>query len=107
MTEIIYVLPNGERRVLSAEDGVSVMRAATDNGIPGIIGDCGGCRSCATCHVYIDPEFLPMVGEAGEFEGELLDGAACERRPNSRLSCQITVGPDIAGVIIHIPPAQL
>ena len=46
---------NGETRVIeNADEGVSLMELAKQNGVAGIMGDCGGGCACATCHVYVD-----------------------------------------------------
>jgi 2Fe-2S ferredoxin len=36
----------------------------------------------------------------------MLDGVACERRANSRLSCQIRVTPELAGLVLQLPDRQ-
>ena len=107
MTEIVFVLPTGERRAVDARNGNSVMDAAIDNNVPGILADCGGACSCATCHVYIDPPFAARVGGPGEIESEMLDGTSAPRTDNSRLACQIEISPAIDGVIVHIAPTQI
>ena len=35
-----------------------------------------------------------------------LEGVAAERRNNSRLSCQLTVSPELDGLIVTIPERQ-
>ena len=42
MPKITYRLTDGTERIVDVEDGVSVMRAALENDVPGIIGECGG-----------------------------------------------------------------
>jgi len=49
MARVTYVQPNGDREELDVPTGLSVMKAAIDNGVPGIIADCGGAVACATC----------------------------------------------------------
>jgi 2Fe-2S ferredoxin len=62
---------------------------------------------CATCHVYVEPDQLGILPPMTDEEDALLDGAAAERLPNSRLSCQIKVTPDVEGLIVHLPNRQL
>ena len=62
MPKVIYVGEAGDERAIDATLGESVMATAVKNGVPGIIGECGGNASCATCHVWVDDEFLPLVG---------------------------------------------
>lgn len=87
--------------------GDSVMEVAVREGVPGIVGQCGGSLSCASCHVYVDPEWVGRLGEVSELEDEMLDGALAERCPESRLSCQIRVEEDLAGLSMRVAPEQL
>jgi 2Fe-2S ferredoxin len=105
--KVIYVGESGQEHVVDATVGESVMAAAVKSGVPGIIGECGGNASCATCHVWVREEFLPVTGtpEAGDIEDDLLDLGVDERRPTSRLSCQIPVTPALDGLTVDIPPA--
>ena len=106
MVEVVYILASGERKTVNANVGQSVMDAALENSVRGILGECGGTCSCATCHVYVEESPVP-VGEPEGFESELLDGTASERLPNSRLSCQISLTEDMSGLVVRIPPAQV
>lgn len=65
------------------------METAVRNGVPGIVGECGGSLSCATCHVFVSSETEPLLSDMSDLEDEMLDGTAVDRRPESRLSCQI------------------
>ena len=106
MTEIVFVQYDKSRQVVSAPEGQSVMEAARDNGVPGIVADCGGSMSCATCHVYIDADWLDRVGVAGEEEQAMLE-MAINPEENSRLSCQVFVNEALDGLIIHVPKDQI
>jgi len=50
---------------------------------------CSGNAMCATCHVYVGNGWLDQLRAMAGDEDALLDGAAAERRAESRLSCQI------------------
>lgn len=106
MTVIHYILRDGTDRAVDAKDGASLMENAIMNNVRGIEAECGGCCSCATCHVYVDEKFAALLPAPDEMENELLDGVAAERKPTSRLSCQISVGPELDGLVVHIPEAQ-
>ena len=106
MPKVIYIGENGDERAVDAIVGESVMAAAVKNGVPGIIGECGGNASCATCHVYVRDEFLPLVGEPNDTEDDLLDLGVGDRRPGSRLSCQITCTLELDGLTVDIPAEQ-
>jgi 2Fe-2S ferredoxin len=66
---------------------------------------CGGQCVCATCHVHVAPEWMAAVGEATGVEQELLD-CSLERRPNSRLSCQILITEALDGLRFTVAPAE-
>ena len=107
MASITYVHPDGERQVVQVRPGLSVMQAAIDQGIDGIVAECGGNAMCATCHVYIDPEWAARVPPITSDEDDMLDSTSSERKPNSRLSCQMRVTPELDGLVVHLPPTQI
>jgi len=106
MTKITFCRANGETDVIDADDGDSVMFTAVQRGVEGITGECGGVLSCATCHVFVAPNWLEKVGRPSEDEEDMLEATAVERRPTSRLSCQIKMSPELDGLIVEIPPEQ-
>lgn len=106
MPQITYIEPSGRPVTLAVPDGWSLMHAATSNGVDGIVGECGGAASCATCHCYVDPERLAELPEPTEMELEMLEGTTAERRPNSRLSCQLKASPALDGLVLTLPDAQ-
>ena len=62
---------------------------------------------CATCHVYVDESWLGRLPAMGSEENALLDGAAAERRPTSRLSWQIKLTPELDGLVLRLPDRQV
>lgn len=106
MPKVVFVTHDGTQTIVDATAGDSVMTAATQNGVAGIVAECGGNASCATCHVWVRDEFLPRLGEPDDMEEDLLDLAVTERRPGSRLSCQIAVTEELDGLIVDIPSVQ-
>ena len=106
MTLIHYVAADGSRQSLDLEDGMSIMQGAVANGVFGIVGECGGNAMCATCHVFVDENDLDRLEPMDDLEDEMLEETAISRRPNSRLSCQIRVGPDLDGLTVHMPERQ-
>lgn len=107
MTKITFVSVGGARVTVSATGGSSVMQTALDNGIDGITAECGGAMACATCHVYVDDVDSDRVPPAAEHEADMLEFAACEVKPTSRLSCQIKITPDLDGLVVHLPESQV
>jgi 2Fe-2S ferredoxin len=106
MPIVTYILRDGERREVEVSAGTSVMEAAIHNNLRGIDAECGGCLSCATCHVYVDTSSTAELPSPDESEMELLDGVAAERRPESRLSCQLVMTPATSGLVVQIPQKQ-
>jgi len=103
---VIFETHEGKRIPVQAVIGASLMQAAIQHNVPGIEAECGGSCICATCHVYVDADRLAGLDESEEMEAEMLDSAAAERRPNSRLSCQITVDAALDGAVIQVPETQ-
>lgn len=107
MPTIEFRRPDGSVERVDAGVGTTVMRAAMDHGVPGIVAECGGQAMCATCHVYVvEPEGVELP-DVGEDEDEMLECTAAPRdESRSRLSCQITVTGDIDGLRVDVPNNQ-
>ena len=105
MTKITFIANDGARIDVDAIDGSTVMEAAIKNAVPGITAECGGACACATCHVYVDEAWTAKTGKPAATEEDMLD-FAFDVRPNSRLSCQIKVKPDLDGLVVAIPERQ-
>ena len=106
MPNVTYIPVDGEAVTMDVPVGTNLMQAAVSNGIYAIVGDCGGSASCATCHVYVQPEYLDLVPAASARETEMLECVTAERKPNSRLSCQIVMTENLAGIQLGIPATQ-
>jgi 2Fe-2S ferredoxin len=104
---INFIHPDKRSESVAVTVGDSVMQVATGHGIDGIVAECGGNAMCATCHVYVDEGWLARLAAMSTEENELLDGVAAERRPNSRLSCQIKVTPELDGLVVRLPDRQI
>lgn len=105
MPKVTFIDPAGQRHTIEVKQGVSVMEAAFNNGVPGIEAQCGGHCSCATCHVYVDPAWFERTGGPQACEADMLD-FTFDQRPNSRLSCQIRMTDDLDGLIVNIAARQ-
>lgn len=106
MPKVTFVQPDRRRRELDVKAGDSLMHAAIAGNVRGIEAECGGCCSCATCHVYVDPGRAGDLPPPDASEIELLAGVAAERRPTSRLSCQIVATAALDGLVVEIPDRQ-
>ncbi len=106
MTRIVFISHEGEETVVDAENGISVMEAAINNDIEGIVAECGGACACATCHVYVDPAFRELTGEPSDMEESMLDFTD-DVRDTSRLSCQIEIRDELDGLRVTTPESQM
>jgi len=106
MPKVTYVSAAGDSRIVDVELGDTVMSAALKNGIDGIVAECGGECMCSTCHVFVDDKFYSLLPPANDTEEAVLEISAEQRRPNSRLSCQIKMTPELDGLIVRLPEKQ-
>ncbi len=106
MPLIKFVQHDGAEQEVHVAPGTSVMHAAIDNGVSGILADCGGACSCATCHCYVDEAWQEKTGEADEVEQQMLE-FVMDYQPNSRLSCQIKVVDELDGLVVRLPNSQI
>lgn len=105
MPAVIYIAFDGTPYAVEVPVGQSLMQAALDNSVPGILGDCGGSCACATCHGYLDPIWNQHLPVADENELELLD-VVLDPRKDSRLTCQIVMTAQLDGLIVRLPESQ-
>jgi ferredoxin, 2Fe-2S len=105
MPKIVFTEPGGARREINAPLGLTLMEAARQNGVQGVVALCGGACMCATCHVYVDPKWLARLEPREEMEEGMLE-TAWEPRANSRLSCQIQITADLDGLQVTVPQRQ-
>jgi 2Fe-2S ferredoxin len=106
MANITFVEASGQSTSVNLAEGWNLMQGAIANGIDGILGECGGSCACATCHCYVDESWLDKLPAASEGELDMLENVAAERRPNSRLACQIKATAALEGLIINLPATQ-
>lgn len=107
MPQITYVQPDGTRRSVPVQPGATVMLTAVANDIAGIVAECGGAAMCATCHVYLDDASVAAMPPVSEVEDEMLASAASERRPASRLGCQLVMPAGLEELVVHVPSHQV
>jgi 2Fe-2S ferredoxin len=104
----VHLVPaaGGQPLTLEARPGQSLMQAAVAANVDGIEAECGGLMTCATCHVYVREPFAASLPAASGDETGMLEFTASPRQPNSRLSCQIQLTPELDGLTVDLPPAQ-
>ncbi len=78
----------------------TVMEIIRDGDLP-MRAECGGSCACATCHVYVAKEWVNKLPSMDDEERGTLDGGF-EVEPNSRLSCQLIMTPDLDGLKVTL-----
>jgi 2Fe-2S ferredoxin len=103
--QVVFIKHDGTQFVVTSNGPTSLMRAAVDASVPGILAMCGGSCTCGTCQVYVDPQWVQRLPAPGEIEAALLESLSAPR-PNSRLSCQIELGERLDGLTVELPESQ-
>ena len=106
MPKAVFVLNDDSEHEIEVARHESLMRAAVRHNLDGIAGECGGGLTCATCHVYVDPDWADRLPPPDADELDMLQFTAAERRPNSRLSCQLRMAEELAGIRVTVPEFQ-
>ena len=105
MAKITFIAHDGTRTPVDIAVGQSLLTAALNNGVRGIDGDCGGQCACATCHIFIEAPWSAKIPEPQLNESEMLNFTA-ERKPSSRLACQINMTDGLDGMEVSMPAGQ-
>jgi 2Fe-2S ferredoxin len=93
----------GKEHELEGLDGWRVMEVIRDWGLD-IKAECGGSCTCATCHVWVDPAWYGRLPAPDDEEEDLIY-SSLDRKPNSRLSCQILLSDDLDGLKVTLTPS--
>lgn len=103
--EIVVIDREGkEFKILAPTDmALNLMEVIRINELApeGTIGVCGGMAMCASCQCYILTNHNLAEQEMDE---EAMLSEAFYVKENSRLSCQIPINPDLAGLIVELAP---
>lgn len=106
MISIRFIHPDQTQQDIKARPGDSLMKAAVDANVKGIEADCGGSLTCATCHVMIDEPWFALLPAPVPDELDMLDFASSPVAPQSRLSCQLRLTPELDGLVVRLPASQ-
>lgn len=106
MPEVFFVQPDGTEQCVDVPAGWSLMEAARRDGIDGIVAECGGGAICGTCHVHLPQDCYGKLGAPDFTEAALLE-IVPESSPTSRLSCQVVMTEELAGMRVQVPAEQL
>jgi len=101
-----FQLADGTVQTVDAVIGDSIMETAIKNDIDDVVAECGGSLICATCHIYVSDETAALIDPADDTEQDMLEGTSAERKPNSRLSCQVIVSEGMEGHTVETPESQ-
>ena len=101
MTKIIFVESDGKEIVVDAQNGLSLLEVAHNNGIS-LEGACEGSLACSTCHIIVEKEFFEKLPEPSEEEEDMLD-LAWGLTHTSRLGCQIIINDGLEGMKVKVP----
>ncbi len=91
---------SGAEHELEGLDGWRVMEVIRDWGLHNQ-AECGGARSCATCHDDVDETWVDKLSEPSDDEEDLLY-STLDKKPNSRLSCQILLSDELDGLKVTL-----
>lgn len=106
MIKINFQLNSGKTVEVEGSVGEPVMKVARRNEVDGIVAACGGHAECGTCHVYVSETALPLLRDPADAELAMLEEVKAERKPNSRLSCQLELTEELDGSLFVIPDRQ-
>jgi len=105
MVSVTFIDATGREFAVDAPAGATLMEAAITHEIPSIVGFCGGMGACGTCHCYPAAPWLEKLPPVGDNEDDTL-ARVPDRRPASRLACQIPLETSLDGLVVHLPARQ-
>jgi len=106
MIHIRFIAADQAVQDIEARPGQSLMDAAVAASVKGIEADCGGTLTCATCHVHVPTPWGTRLAAPSDDEQVMLEFTASVRGPDSRLSCQIQITPELDGMVVLLPATQ-
>ena len=56
MTKIVFIEADGKEKEIDAQNGLSLLEVAHNNGIS-LEGACEGSLACSTCHIILEKKF--------------------------------------------------
>ncbi|MDE1949478.1 MAG: 2Fe-2S iron-sulfur cluster binding domain-containing protein [Burkholderiales bacterium] len=100
--KITVIDRGGTAHEIEATPGWKLMEVIREAGLD-IKAECGGNCICSTCHVWVESDHASQLTPKSDDEAATLD-EACSLQANSRLSCQIVVGEELAGLKVTLAP---
>lgn len=105
MPRITFIAADGTVTEAEGNVGQTVMSVAVNAGIEVILAECGGACACGTCHCYVDAEWVERLAPASDSEAAMIE-CVIAPKPESRLTCQLTLSEAIDGLVLQLPAAQ-
>ena len=98
--KILVTDQSGAEHELEGLDGWRTMEVIRDWGL-NIKAECGGACACATCHVYVGDKWFDQLPPPSDDEEDLLY-STLDKKPTSRLSCQILLSDELDGLEVTL-----
>ena len=105
MPRVTFIAADGTVTEAEGDVGQSVMSVAVNAGIDVILAECGGACACGTCHCYVDADWVSRLAPPSAGEAAMIE-CVIAPRPESRLTCQISLSDELDGLVLHLPSAQ-
>lgn len=102
MPKITYLEPEGVAHAHDIPVGMSLMRGAIVNDVPGILAECGGAAACGTCRIIVDAAWRDRVPAPGVAEHSII----ADYEEPYRLSCQIPMTAELDGIVVTVAVEQ-
>ncbi|KAJ4418622.1 mitochondrial matrix iron-sulfur protein [Gnomoniopsis sp. IMI 355080] len=99
---VTFIDKDGQEIKVAVNKGDNLLDVAQAHDIE-MEGACGGSCACSTCHVIIrDEDFYEKIPEPDDDENDMLD-LAFGLTETSRLGCQVTMTPELDGLVVKLP----
>jgi len=105
MPQVTFIDATGTRHTVDTEGASTLMEAAIASDVPSIVGFCGGGAACGTCHCYVPEDWAARLPPPDLAEQDMLK-QVLDRRPSSRLACQIQLSGALDGLTVELPARQ-
>ena len=107
MAKVTFTEHTGNQIIADVSVGQTLMEAARDNNVAGVVAECSGACACATCHVYIHSDWVSKLPSIGQAESDMLEFSLDQDPNRSRLSCQVIITEALDGLIVDVPEDQM
>ena len=106
MYQVNFILQDGTRKTVAAEEGEDLLSLAHRHKIQ-LEGACEGALACSTCHLIVREGWYDKTQNlepSSDAEEDMLD-YAFGLTSMSRLGCQIKMCKALDGIVVELPKA--